>query len=143
MVKTTPVSVKMGSVKVSVNGTDNWKTDPNHYCYYIILLLITLSDLAFYNFTIRLKASFYHNMDLRIIKKHKNLFLNYKISSFTFVSKLLTENYKTTNISNCLRTECFWWCNEFKLHWVQFFLYSISVFSWNVKYQCTSTLKKP
>lgn len=107
MVKTTPVSVKMGSVKVSVNGTDNWKTDPNHYCYYIILLLITLSDLAFYNFIIRLKASFYHNMDLRIIKKYKNLFLNYKISSFTFVSKPLTENYKTTNISNCLRTECF------------------------------------
>lgn len=65
MVKTTPVSVKMGSVKVSVNGTDNWKTDPNHYCYYIILLLINLSDLAFYNFIIRLKASFYHNMEDR------------------------------------------------------------------------------
>lgn len=84
MVKTTPVSVKMGSVKVSVNGTDNWKTDPNHYCYYIILLLITLSDLAFYNFTIRLKASFYHNMDLWIIKKYKNLFLNCKISSHLY-----------------------------------------------------------
>lgn len=31
MVKTIPVSVKAGSVKVSVNGTDNWRTDPNHF----------------------------------------------------------------------------------------------------------------
>lgn len=113
---------------------------PKYYCY-IILLLITLSDLAF--FYKRLKdfsSSEYGSMDHR--RKIKDLFFNWKTASFTFISKLLTENDKTTNISNCLRRECFWWCNEFKLQRIQFFshfnsLYSSSIFSslkhWHIK----------